>query len=167
MKKWILTLLLACAAGTAMSGEPDTLERIREQQRMLAADLDRGVLGVSATTATEIRQQQSTVFALLDTHPTLDQMSVEDRIALDSALQRINATLVGTAAADRDQRECRHEMTVGSKMKKATCRTKGEWAQIEEEARAYRSRNLICVPPGCGEDPTDTVSRAGGHARGR
>lgn len=168
MKKWILTLLIACAAGPALGDEPTTLERIREQQRMLAVDLDSGALGVPATAAAEIRKEQAAVFALLDARPSLDEMPVKDRIALDGSLQRINAALVGTSAADRNQRECRHETTTGSRMKKVTCRTKNEWAQIAEEARAYRNRNLICVPPCCGEDPIDShafrpADRVGGR----
>lgn len=165
MKNWILGLLIAALAGGAHAEGADPLARIAEQQRVLASDLTAGVLTVTPEAATAIRDEQAKVFDLLGRHGSLDSMRTEDRVALDGSLQRINAALVGTTEADANQRQCRLERTTGSQMRKVTCRSKGEWRRLADEARAYKSRYFICVPPGCGENPADSALRPNGAPR--
>jgi F0F1-type ATP synthase epsilon subunit len=162
MKKCMALMLLATLALPIYAGDTESVMRILEQQRQLAADIDSGVLKVAPEQATVITEEQSKVFNILRENDSLKGLRPDDRIALDTALQRINAALVGTRQADEDQRQCRSEKATGSHMRKMTCRTKGEWKRIAEEARAFKGRSFICAPPGCGESPDDTASRLGG-----
>lgn len=162
MKKWTVLLLLAATALPLRASDLDPVARIIEQQRQIEADLGSGALELAPGQAAIIRSEQSKVFGLLRDRSSLGELRTDERVALDLSLQQINAALVGTREADENQRQCRSEKSTGSKMRKVTCRTKREWREIAEEARTFKDRPRICRPPGCGEDPMDSMLRMGG-----
>ena len=148
MTRW--TLVFALAVSTAVAQPTDRLRQIADQQALLAEELKTGVLKVAARDAASIRDEQRVVFDLLSKNPTLADMSVEERVRLDNALQRINALVVSGRAALDDRRVCRSERATGSNVRKLTCRTQAEWDDIREQARLYKMDPQVCIPPGCG-----------------
>lgn len=158
-KRVMVLMLLATLAFPSAAQEADSLERIREQHAVLASELDDGVLKVTPRESAELRREQAKVAAILEENASLADFSIDERVALDNALQRINAIVVATRTADESQRVCKSEKATGSHVRKVVCHSKLEWEQIAEAARAYKSRYYICVPPGCGENGADTALR--------
>ena len=100
MRAAVLCLLLATATATAAFAQPaDKLETIRAQQQLLATELDTGVLELTPRQLALLRKDQARVQAILGANASLDQLSVEERVEFDNALERINALVVGTRRA--------------------------------------------------------------------
>jgi hypothetical protein len=145
----ILALLLAAAA---MAAEPpDTLASVLEQQRELEQELAAGeTRGMTPRQLGVVRKAQREVFSLAEGKSSLDQMTIEDKIRLENALERINAQVKGGDRAARDAQEvCWQERRTGSTRKSTRCGTEAERDQIREGARLWMEKPSICVPPGC------------------
>ena len=149
---WLVLVLLPAAAQTV---EPDTasedkLTTIVEQQRALQAALDHG--GNERITTRQpnvIRKAQTEVFAITDGKTRLDELDIDDKVRLENALERINAQVVGTRAAQDGQQVCWREAKSGSTVKVTRCGSQAERDQVREGARAYMEKPKICIPPGC------------------
>ena len=150
MRTPILCLLLA-AAMTAVAQPGDKLEQIREQQQVLAAELQTGVLRMTPREVALIRKDQGRVQGLIDGKSSLDELSIADRVELDNALERINALVVATRQASENSDVCRYERPTGSKLRKLDCMSAGDRQNHRDGARAYMERPRVCVPPGCGQ----------------
>ena len=149
MRIVLLSALLALAP--LATAQPETLARIREQQQVLAEELDAGVLKMTPREAALVRKDQARVAKLLDGKASLDDLGVAERVELDNALERINALVVGTRGADEGRDVCRYERVTGSKMRKLDCATAAERGNARDNARAYLEKPRVCVPPGCGQ----------------
>lgn len=129
--------------------EPDRLTQIVEQQRELEQDLDT-IEGITKRQRAAIRRQQQTVFALAAGKASLDELTIEQKVKLENALERINAELVNTSMARSEQERCDVERRVGSQREVAVCASEEERTRIREGARAWMEKPKICSGPGCG-----------------
>ncbi|MFZ5656304.1 MAG: hypothetical protein ACOY37_04475 [Pseudomonadota bacterium] len=149
MRGWALCILLMGA--TSVIAQPaDKLGAIREQQQLLAKELETGVLKLKPREVVLIRKDQARVQAILDGKSSLDELNVAERVELDNALERINALVVATREASEDRDVCRYERPTGSKLRKLDCMSAGDRQNHRDGARAYMEKPRICVPPGCG-----------------
>lgn len=132
-------------------GAEDGLQIILEQQRNLKADMDDGgVEGLSPRQNTLVRKAQSELFVVTQGKSRLDELSMEEKIRLENALERINAQIVNTRAASDQQSVCWRERVSGSTVKTTRCGTQAEMREAREGARDFLEKGKICVPPGCG-----------------
>lgn len=144
--KWAaaaLAVSIAASAWATPPEQPDRLAEIVEQQRELQQDLD-GIEELTPRQRNMIRKAQTQVFALTEGKSRLDDLSINDKVKLDNALERINAELVNTRAARADQDQCQRERRAGSRLAKTTCATAGERQQMRENARGYLERPRVC-----------------------
>lgn len=149
MRAWLLgVLLMGAASGAAQAA--DRLADIREQQSVLAGELETGVLKLKPREVALVRKDQARVQALLQGRSSLDDLGVAERVELDNALERINAVVVGTRQATEDRDVCRYERPTGSKLRKLDCMSAGDRQNHRDGARAYMEKPRVCVPPGCG-----------------
>lgn len=149
----LLGLAICSVAFTHEGGNAneDSLQIMQQQQRALKADLDDGVVeGLAQRQLGVIRKAQNEFFTVTEGKSTLDQLSMDEKIRLENALERINATVVGTRAASDAQDVCWREAKSGSAMKVTRCGTQAERDQVREGARAWMEKPKVCVPPGCG-----------------
>lgn len=151
MKSIALCILLALAAGALSAAESpatdgrDRLQIVMEQQRALRADLDGGAIdGLSPRQTNAIRKAQKDVFAVAEGRQTLDQLSMDDKIRFENALERINAELVDSRRARDDQDVCWRERTSGTSVKKTRCGTQAQMREAREGARDYLERPKVC-----------------------
>lgn len=129
----------------------DGLQMILKQQQALKADLDDGgIEGLTPRQNTVVRKAQIEVFAVSEGKTRLDDLSMEEKIRLENALERINAEIVNTRAASNNQNVCWRERMSGTTMKKTRCGTQAEMREAREGARDFLEKSKICVPPGCG-----------------
>jgi hypothetical protein len=142
--------MLLVLAGIVSAQPGDKLAQIREQQALLATELDSGVLKVTARESALIRKDQARVRSLIEGR-TLDDLGVAERVELDNALERINALVMATRQADEARDVCRYERPTGSKLRKLECMTAAARGNHRDGARAYLDRPRVCVPPGCGQ----------------
>jgi hypothetical protein len=91
---------------------------------------------------------QTEFFAVTEGKSALDELSIDEKIRMENALERINAEVANTRAAKDDQNVCWRERVSGTNMKKTRCGTQAEM----REASDYLEKPKICVPPGCGGD---------------
>lgn len=156
MRRTLITAMLVAVVGTASAQgvpatEQDGLQRILEQQKVLQADLeDGGIEGLTQRQNTLVRKAQAEVFAVTEGKHRMDELSMEEKIRLENALERINAQVVNTRAASDEQNVCWRERVSGTTVKKTRCGTQAEMREAREGARDFLEEAKICVPPGCG-----------------
>jgi len=97
-----------------------------------------------------VRKAQAEVFAVTEGKHRMDELSMEEKICLENALERINAQLVNTRAASDEQNACWRERVSGTAVKKTRCGTQAEMREAREGTRDFLEEAKICVPPGCG-----------------
>lgn len=128
-----------------IEASPDGLELIREQQLELKAALDAGDAdGLTPREVNRIRKEQDAVFALIDGKPTLDALSIKEKVELENALERINAQVKNTRAGHDEQQVCWRERVSGSKMNVTRCGTEAEIRKAREGARDFMERPKVC-----------------------
>lgn len=149
MRAWLLGVLLI-GATPVVAQAADRLGEIREQQAVLADEVEAGVLKLKPREVAAVRKDQARIQALLQGRASLDELGVAERVELDNALERINAIVVGTRQAVDDRDVCRYERPTGSKLRKLDCMSAGDRQNHRDGARAYMEKPRICVPPGCG-----------------
>lgn len=151
-KATAVTVLIAIglwATSPAVAAEPERLAQIVDQQRELQQDLD-SIEGLTTRQRNAIRKMQAQVFALTDGKASLDDMTVDEKVKLENALERINAELVNTRTARDAQNKCHIEKKTGSARDVVRCGSQDERDQIRQGARAWMERPKICSGPGCG-----------------
>jgi hypothetical protein len=143
--------MAAAQTGTSANEARDGLEVVLEQQRELRADLeDGGLEGLTPRQNTLVRKAQVEVFAVTEGKHRMDELSMDEKIRLENALERINAQVVNTRAASDEQNVCWRERVSGTAVKKTRCGTQAEMREAREGARDFLEEAKICVPPGCG-----------------
>ena len=131
--------------------EVDTVAAIAEQQRALQAEIESGrATDLTARQRNLIRKAQAEVFALIEGKTRLDQLTIDEQVRLDNALERINAELVNTTAARANEDQCRRERRTGSRFDVTQCATANERDEIRGRSRAVLEKRQICMGPGCG-----------------
>jgi len=152
MKHLLLCALLVLMTPSVMAEDNrDSLQILLEQQRELQADLDDGGIdGLTARQNSAIRKAQKEVFAVTEGKAKLDDLSMDEKIRLENSLERINAEVGNSRAANDKQQVCWREAKSGSTIKVTRCGTQLERDQIREGARAWMEKPKVCVPPGCG-----------------
>jgi hypothetical protein len=134
------------AAGEA--GSKDSLQLIVEQQEILKADLDDGGLtGLTPRQNKLVRKAQDEMFAITAGKTTLDELTIDEKVRLENALERINAEVVNTRGSKDDQSVCWRERMSGTNMKVTRCGTAAEMREAREGARDFLER-----PKTCGKD---------------
>lgn len=154
--KPIAAVFLLCVLANVlllpMARSAENLSVVLEQQRALQAELDAGeTAGMTTREVNTIRKAQKEVFAVSDGKTSLEEMSIDEKVRLENALEQINATVKGGRAASQEQEVCWRERKSGSTMKVTRCGTQAERDQAREGARAWMEKPKICVPPGCGQ----------------
>ena len=154
--KWIAMCLFMLLPVLAWSSEPaaaaeDDLQVILSQQKELKADLEAGRKeGLTTRQVNAIRKAQVEVFAVTEGKVRLDQLSMEEKVRLENALERINAEVQNTRAANDGQQVCWRERVSGTGVKKTRCGTQAEMREAREGARDLMEKPKVCAPPGCG-----------------
>ena len=138
-------------AEPSTEAQVDGLELIREQQLELKAALDAGETeGLSVREVNRIRKEQAGVFELLEGKATLSDMSVNEKVELENALERINAYVKGGRAGRDEQNVCWRERMSGTSRMVTRCGTEKERDVAREGAREFLGKPRVCIPPGCG-----------------
>lgn len=152
-KRYFMIMCLAAfaQAGFAAEGTEDSLQLIIKQQNVLRADLDDGgIAGLTPRQNNIVRKAQAEFFAVAEGKARMDELSMEDKIRIENALERINAEVKNSRTASDDQNVCWRERVSGSKMKTTRCGTQAEMREAREGARDFMEKPKVCVPPGCG-----------------
>jgi hypothetical protein len=156
MKAMMCVVVLMAASVTAWAeetapAEGDSLQVLVQQQQALKADIeDGGIEGLTPRQNSIVRKAQTEFFAVTEGKAELDALSIDEKIRLENALERINAEIVNTRAGNDNQNVCWRERMSGTGLKKTRCGTKAEMREAREGARDYMERPKVCVPPGCG-----------------
>ncbi|MDG2517805.1 hypothetical protein [Lysobacter soli] len=145
-----LALAIACSAPLAAIAQddapaPQKLERILAQQQELKRDLDAGKTdGLTTRQVNAIRKAQVDVFTVTEGKTSLDQLSMDDKVRLENALERINAEVKNTRAGHDDKQVCWRERMSGSNTKVTRCGTEAEMREAREGARDFLERPKVC-----------------------
>jgi len=105
---------------------------------------------MTARQVNAIRKGQQEFFAITDGKDRLEALSLDEKIRLDNALERINAQVKGTRQGQDAQDVCWREKTSGTTIMRTRCGTQGEIREAREGARDFMEKPKVCVPPGCG-----------------
>lgn len=150
--KCVTFILVGAITASVWANPPeqvDGLRAIAEEQRELQQELD-SMEGLTPRQRNVIRKNQQQIFTLAEGKQSLDDLTIEQKLKLDNALERINAELVNTTASRKGRDQCWRERKTGSKLQVTRCGTQGERDEAREGARAWMEKPKVCVPPGCG-----------------
>ena len=147
-----MILFAGCAfAGVAASEGTSSIEAIREQQTALQADIEAGKTdGLTPRQVNIVRKSQREVFDLIDGKKDLAELSIEEKIRLNNALETINAQVKGGRLGRDEQQVCWRERKTGSTTKVTRCGSQAERDFLRQNARDYLEKPRVCTPPGCG-----------------
>jgi hypothetical protein len=151
----VLLMTIVMSGPVAFAAESKaSLPQILDQQRGIRLALDAGTLGsLTPRQVNAIRRAQSEVFALTEGKTSLDALSLDQKIQLENALERINAEMGGTRLATEAQDTCWRERKTGSSTKVTRCATQAERDSLRQDARAYMERPRVCAGGECGATP--------------
>jgi hypothetical protein len=145
IKAWLLLIAVLMTPTTFATGA-DKLATILDQQRTLAADLDAGHTGdLTPRQVNAVRKAQKEVFALTEGKDALAELSIDEKVGLENALERINAEVKGGHLAKDDQEVCWRERTSGSQLKSTRCGTEAERREAREGARDFMEKPKVCA----------------------
>lgn len=138
-------MMVAALLIPAPSAAADSLEAILEQQRALQQDLEGDRMpDLTRRQINAVRKAQAQVFALTDGKSALDDLTIEEKVKLDNALERINAELAHSRSVRADEDQCRREKRTGTTLQSTQCATAGEREQLRESSRNMLERPRIC-----------------------
>ncbi|MDR0184605.1 hypothetical protein [Lysobacter arvi] len=145
---WVLAAAIAWAPLAAFAQDdaaPQKLDRILAQQQELKRDLDAGrPEGMTTRQVNAIRKAQTEVFAVTDGKTSLDQLSMDEKVRLENALERINAEVKNTRTGRDEKQVCWRERMSGSNTKVTRCGTEAEMREAREGARDFLERPKVC-----------------------
>lgn len=149
MKRWlwlvVLTTAMASAAAQDTPATQDGLQKILTQQQQLQRDLDAGKTeGMTTRQVNAIRKAQKDVFAVTEGKTQLDALSMEEKVRLENALERINAEVKNTRAGRDGQQVCWREKQSGTTINVTRCGTEAEKREAREGARDFLERPKVC-----------------------
>jgi len=149
MKRWfwlvVLTTAMATATAQEPSTQPDGLQQILAQQQQLRRDLDAGrTEGMTTRQVNMIRKSQQQVFAVTEGKSRLDQLTMDEKIQLENALERINAEVKNTRAGHDEKQVCWREKQTGTTINVTRCGTEAEKREAREGARDFLDRPKVC-----------------------
>ncbi|HEY0504488.1 MAG TPA: hypothetical protein VGD42_13475 [Lysobacter sp.] len=145
MLSWLLALPASAQDASAAPAAGDGLQQILVQQQDLKRDLDAGRTdGMTTRQVSAIRKAQVDVFAVTEGKTRLDQLSMEDKVRLENALERINAEVKNTRAGRDDKNVCWREKMSGTNTKVTRCGTEAEMREAREGARDFLERPKVC-----------------------
>lgn len=150
MKNIILMALLLGVPFTAIAQEQDPLQIMVEQQQQLRSDLEHGIEGLTPRQARILRKSQDEFFTVTEGAQRLDQLSIQDKVRVENALETINAQIVNTSASKSDQNVCWREAKTGSRTMVTRCGTKEEIEQVRRDSQSAMEKRRICSGSGCG-----------------
>ena len=147
--RWTAALVLAAALPFAAPAQdapaPEKLDVILTQQQALKRDLDAGKdNGLTARQVSVIRKSQAEVFTVTQGKTSLDQLSMDEKVRLENALERINAEVKNTRAGHDDKQVCWREYQSGTTRKVTRCGTEAEMREAREGARDFLDRPKVC-----------------------
>jgi len=147
MKHMPFVLFVFFVLAPAFAADPlEPLEKIRSQQNALAADLNAGKTGdLTPRQIGAIRRSQKEIFATTEGKSSLDELSIDEKVRLENALERINAEVKGGRLAKDQQEVCWRERMSGSQMKSTRCGTEAERRQAREGARDFLEKPKVCA----------------------
>lgn len=136
---------LAFAASAQQAPSSTDLQQILTQQQELKRDLDAGKTdGMTTRQVNAIRKAQTDVFAVTEGKTTVEQLSMDDRVRLENALERINAEVKNTRAGRDGKNVCWREKVSGTNTKVTRCGTEAEMREAREGARDFLERPRVC-----------------------
>lgn len=144
---WALAAMLALpfAAPAQDAPAPQKLDQIVTQQQALKRDLDAGKTdGMTTRQVNVIRKAQTEVFAVTEGKTSFDQLSMDDKVRLENALERINAEVKNTRTGHDENQVCWRERMSGTGTKVTRCGTESEMREAREGARDFLERPKVC-----------------------
>lgn len=144
--------LLGCLLSIgAVAAQAISLQAVLDQQTALKADLaDGGIEGLTPRQNAQVARDQGEVFALATGKASWDAMTIEEKVRVENALERINALVLNTRRSAGNKQTCWREKKLGSKTTITRCATQDELDAAREGGRAWMERPKVCIPPGCG-----------------
>jgi ABC-type Fe3+-citrate transport system substrate-binding protein len=123
----LLTLSLATAtASFASTVESDggDIAPLLERQREIAAVIQSKQKNLSEKQREIVLREQATIFAIAEGKASLNDLTPEERTRLTNAIEKVDAAIKESPAADEGRMACRRERAVGSTLPKMHCRAR-------------------------------------------
>jgi len=130
---WTFIPIAAVATSPMVPREHD-IPRLLELQEAITAGVDHAEHALTAGQKHTIRAEQKRIRAIVEGKASLDALTLEQRLQLVNAQERINAAMRGTRAAEEARVVCRRERPTGSQVNQLRCSTVGQDSLLREMA---------------------------------
>jgi hypothetical protein len=117
---WTVIPVTAVATSPVAPREHD-IPRLLELQEAITAGVDHAEDALTSAQKHTIRAEQKRIRAIVEGKPSLDALTLEQRLQLVNAQERINAALAGTRDAEESRLVCRRGRPTGSQLARLRC----------------------------------------------
>jgi hypothetical protein len=171
MRVWLLGIALGLASvpwgiAAAAGKEPvhiDDVDEYLAHQRVLRRDVEHGkrFAHVDEQSKRDLLSAQDRVFAILEDHDSLEELTDQQRVDLYNAQNTINGVV---ADAELERQVCRREKHIGSNRVKLVCLSKREWREVYENTQRDLRAPRTCQPTSgpLGSAGADPCNQGGG-----
>ena len=171
MRFWMLVVALVIAVGYGTPVAAAEEERVRitdvdeylDHQHELRRDVEHGkrFKHVDGQSKRELYAAQDRIFALLEGHESVDELTAQQQVELYNAQNVVNGVV---ADAELDREVCRREKQIGSNRVKLVCLSKREWRQVYDDTQRDMRAPRTCQPTSgaLGSSGADPCNQGGG-----
>ena len=171
MRIWLLAVALGIAVPTvghaaAAGKEPVRITDIGEyldHQEALRRDVQHGkrFKHVDEHSKRELYAAQDRVFAILEGHDSIEELTDQQSVDLYNAQNTINGIV---ADMELDRQVCRREKQIGSNRVKLVCLSAREWREVHDNTQRDMRAPRVCQPTSgaLGSAGVDPCNQGGG-----
>lgn len=139
---WVLVPATAVATTPVVPREHD-IPRLLELQDAIAAGVAHAEDALTPGQKHTIHAEQKRIRAIVEGKSSLDALTLEQRLQLVNAQERINAAMLGTRDAEEARLVCRRGRPTGSQLARLRCSTVGQDNLLREMADRDADGDLL------------------------
>ena len=118
------------------------MSAVPSSEQLLLRDEAGGICTLTMNRPAQMNLLTSEMLSALQS--SLDEISMDDKVRLENALERINAEVKNTRAGRDGRNVCWREKMSGTNTKVTRCGTEAEMREAREGARDFLERPRVC-----------------------
>jgi hypothetical protein len=143
------SLMMASTAFASIVESDKDISSIIERQREIAEQVRRSPKAMTEQQQRLIGEEQAKIYAIVEGKSSFDELNQEQKVRLVNAIEKIDAIVEATRAAEDSRMVCRRERTVGSNMQATRCAPRKQRQEETTNARNAVEQSESCLSGSC------------------
>jgi peptidoglycan hydrolase CwlO-like protein len=144
-----VSLMMASASFASIVESNKDISSIIERQREIAEQVQRSPKRMTEQQRRLVSEEQAKIYAIVEGKTSFEELNQEQKVRLVNAIEKIDAIVEGTAAAEDNRMVCRRERTIGSNRSATRCVAKKQREEESKNARNVMEQGEACVSDSC------------------